>query len=793
MKFAGVNKLVTVLVAISIFCCSIVSCEDTVTGQDTAAQPKEDDDNREGKYMSESWHAIHAIPEGTSGWIPRDSTDNQGTGLIKRRRLRKRKRRPPVVSYLDQNTETTSPKITEQQVEHGMNHDSGPWEELLEESVRPYVRRKVTPAYQSQKENIEIITSEDSSFSPLSASIQFGSAETPELQSDRENVYENVLITKKPQNLKEILKQNGGLSLSEILQKKNITLAELLMGNEKAIKALTTKSPEQTAAVYPITSTTQKNPEIFKYKRVLPSVALRKANINRKYETSESLSNKETMEAQRKRLNLLQSYPQNGKFADIARYGVIIEPTTEIKPFISTSIAPAVTTSINENTFIDTNLSIETVPNEMKTIEKINTSTTTTPKVPKASANKQLPLTSAKLMKMTTKKLTTPPKVTTTMETIEVEEENYPKQSHALLKPIKINVKEVMGFPNSKNAFEDKVTDGPLHMIIDLDNLENIPTKIISTTTSSTTPTTTTTTINQETTKLTPHTAKEEILQLLKDPRGRAGLSRILEQRNMTIEELIAQRERGSSQLHLADIFHNNTREPEPVEEPLEGKVSSEIFTNFPLFMRRPKELVIEDNATEKTLKNSFHSFKVPTNFSESAKNDQYFPWQRLYPELFNNQNQPKAEEISKKDIVKLEPADILTEEDLRVLEEIDQTLYSSVSNEELNAVDEPPRRLINISPGVKSAIVASLAIIVLSMIVFVTILMTFRWMQRKKKQLKYNESLKPSLISVKHRNIKTFVAETLRKNNANYYKRHMQSMSDNDSWHRESQRKNVY
>ncbi|XP_066156152.1 uncharacterized protein [Euwallacea fornicatus] len=677
-------------------------------------------------------------------------------------------------------------------VKHGINHDSGPWEELLEESVRPYVRRKVTPAYQSQKENIEIMTSEDSNFSPISASIQFGPAETPELQSDRENAHENVLITKKPQNLKEILKQNGGLSLSEILQKKNVTLAELLMGNEKAIKALTTKSPEQTTVVYPITSTTQKTLEIFKYKRVLPSVALGKVNINRKYETSDSLSSKEMMEAQRKRLNLLQSYPQNGKFADIARNRVIIEPTTENKPFISTSIPPTVTASINESTFRDTNLTIEMVPNEMKATENVKTSSTTTSKVPKTSTSKRLPLTSAKLMKITTKKLTTPAKPTTTMETILMEEENYPKQNDAPLKPIKINIKEVIGFPESTNVFEDKVTDGPLHMMIDLDNLENIPAKITLTTVSSTTPTTTTATTNQETTKLTLHTAKEEILQLLKDPRGRARLSRILEQRNMTIEELIAQRERGSSQLHLADIFHNNTREPEPVEEPLEGKVSSEVFTNFPLLVRRPKELVIEDNVTEKTLEHSFHDLKMPTNSSENEKNDQYFPWQQFYPELFNNQNQPKAEQMSKKDIVKLEPTDILTQENLKILEEIDQTLYSSASNEELNAVDEPPRRLINISPGVKSAIVASLAIIVLSMIVFVTILMTFRWIQRKK-QLKYNESLKPSLISVKQRNIKTFVAETLRKNNANYYKRHIQNMSDNDSWHQESQRKSVY
>lgn len=37
-------------------------------------------------------------------------------------------------------------------------------------------------------------------------------------------------------------------------------------------------------------------------------------------------------------------------------------------------------------------------------------------------------------------------------------------------------------------------------------------------------------------------------------------------ERNMTLNELVEHRERGSSHVHLADIFHNASREPNPPE-----------------------------------------------------------------------------------------------------------------------------------------------------------------------------------------------------------------------------------
>ncbi|CAB3247274.1 unnamed protein product [Arctia plantaginis] len=64
----------------------------------------------------------------------------------------------------------------------------------------------------------------------------------------------------------------------------------------------------------------------------------------------------------------------------------------------------------------------------------------------------------------------------------------------------------------------------------------------------------------------TPEAAKVEIEEIFSDTETRAKLSRILKERNMTLSELVELRERGSSHIHLADIFHNASREPNPAE-----------------------------------------------------------------------------------------------------------------------------------------------------------------------------------------------------------------------------------
>ncbi|CAG9788152.1 unnamed protein product [Diatraea saccharalis] len=64
----------------------------------------------------------------------------------------------------------------------------------------------------------------------------------------------------------------------------------------------------------------------------------------------------------------------------------------------------------------------------------------------------------------------------------------------------------------------------------------------------------------------TEETAKIEIEEILSDTTTSDKLSKILKERNMTLNELLEHRERGSSHVHLADIFHNASREPNPPE-----------------------------------------------------------------------------------------------------------------------------------------------------------------------------------------------------------------------------------
>ena len=92
------------------------------------------------------------------------------------------------------------------------------------------------------------------------------------------------------------------------------------------------------------------------------------------------------------------------------------------------------------------------------------------------------------------------------------------------------------------------------------------------------------TAFNAETSTGKPNTpktsAKDEILEFLKTDMGSIKLARILASRNMTLSELIAHRERGSSQQHLADIFRESSTEPSQ-EDKEENDIMYNILKNF--------------------------------------------------------------------------------------------------------------------------------------------------------------------------------------------------------------------
>ncbi|XP_047997886.1 uncharacterized protein LOC125235377 [Leguminivora glycinivorella] len=108
-----------------------------------------------------------------------------------------------------------------------------------------------------------------------------------------------------------------------------------------------------------------------------------------------------------------------------------------------------------------------------------------------------------------------------------------------------------------------------------------------------TTPKTTTRTSSISTTE---QTAKFEIQEILKDKMTKERLAKILRERNMTLNELVNHRERGSSHVHLADIFHNASKEPNP-PEPFLTKSSIEPISKETY----PLRAILEANTYETT------------------------------------------------------------------------------------------------------------------------------------------------------------------------------------------------
>lgn len=700
---------------------------------------------------------------------------------------------------------------------------------MTEEVVkRPNVRRRVSPTYQPSQElpedyNMKLadgaISVEEQFLNNDEKRVIQGAEEIVEETSknaNREPEGQKVLIP----DLKAVLKQSGTGSLSEILQQKNLSLSELLMGNQKAISALTETPQEVTepvvdAGATPDTDTT-------KYKRLPPSTVLRKS-INRNFEQQgdslETLSTKELLEAQRKRLSLL-GHKNNRLFSTVTKYDVITEPTTERRIFVPSHPKLYSTHVFKPN--IDIYNEQFTRPPQEIIKEEPTTTTSTTPKTiattgtiyPKPKS-KNLPLTNAKISKLTTKHAFKVEKED------EEEEENYPVRFN-FPKPITISLQEVYGYNDKHSKSKSKHTstsdaennDRPVKMSIDLDIFTEKTTEKLDLEShnypKATTMHTELPSEEYAVEKLVAATAKDEIMELMRDPISRERLSRILENRNMTVKELVEQRERGSSQLHLADIFHNKTKEPEPKGEPFIGTVNLENFKSFPVFGRQQKSRKFDEEPsltftssstasvveiTEGTPKPTLSSTSFPAikiGVEHTKDQIQQYPWTHLesgiLPQIPENVNKETDNKFRDPLNEYQNSQERYSDEELQRLEDIDSR-FSLISNEKLNVENDSPQEqeeevFINIPSGVKSAIFVSLAIICLSIVVFLTILLVFKLTQKQNKKINYCNSLSTKIKSpmiVQRRPtsaIKSFMTETLGRKK-NYYKSNVQSTDD--------------
>lgn len=129
-----------------------------------------------------------------------------------------------------------------------------------------------------------------------------------------------------------------------------------------------------------------------------------------------------------------------------------------------------------------------------------------------------------------------------------------------------------------------------------------------------------------------------------------AKLSKILKERNMTLSELVEHRERGSSHVHLADIFHNASREPNP-PEPFLSKSLLEPISKETYPLRALLDANLHDPNTRITTDEPtmINNINIPVvmdyrnNVNENAENMGIMS-------LFNNFTKVENKSISMKD-----------------------------------------------------------------------------------------------------------------------------------------------
>ncbi|KAL3266846.1 hypothetical protein HHI36_010997 [Cryptolaemus montrouzieri] len=570
-------------------------------------------------------------------------------------------------------------------------------------------------------------------------------------------------------DLKALLKKGGTFSLSEILQQKNLSLAELLTGSVKAISALT-EAPATKETTKAVSS------DGMKYQRMPPSE--RKRITNRVYEQSEesteSISSKEMLEAQRKRLNLLNGHKDNRLYLGITHnYEIVTEPITEKRIFIPSHPKHHSTVSFKPIMIQNTQRTpviTSTQTSSTKTLQKNenNSSESSNTVFPPF---KRLPITSAKLIT----------KITENMPVNKQQIYTIPPQA------IKITIEDIL---KRYHPEPSTTNDEPLKITLDLNGSKKYVQPNHSVGNSN---------VSNEipTEKLRIITAREELLEMLKDPTYKDRLSRILEKRNMTMQELVEQRERGSSQLHLADIFHNKTKEPEPSEEPFVGVIKG----GYRAGLRQKKSRNLgEKEAKTADAKVSGNEAKLlsilqttvekyptimptlgettpdyGTNLNKSLDYGAILPfWKQFHPEIFHQLYQNGA---------------------TNTLDDFDQNLIvdnglSEVMNEKFGVDSQPKNYYLNeetffdIPTGVKSALLASFAIVGLSLFMFLTILMIFKWTKKNKNKINYigslsGNKLKSPILEMPHKSaLRTFMCETLGRK-TNVCKTRLQSMSD--------------
>lgn len=671
---------------------------------------------------------------------------------MKRRRPgRKRKRRPQNkagqqhyedISSDDIITGRSPPRWPKRPLRLDQRDENSQWtdEMMAEEPYRPYRnynRRRLYPKYDDElREDIpEDANKENRKYDDGQQRQDIEEIVTEKIE-DRPNrrAYPKRKYTKtdvvtpssSPVDLKAILKQSGGISLSELLQQRNLSLADLLKGEQHAISALTS-IPEQTSEPYDkYMQNDESDRRYSNYNRRLPPI--------RKYQKPDE-------EITTGSENLVPEQPNE----DITTERRIFVPSHP-KYYTSVDYKPNMnelnniqtqTTSLSSTSTTSTEQPEQTSESVSIISSTVTFSTSENPTIMKTKLKNRprytLPPTLAKLKN-----------IKTTMKTIiNTETENYPKISPVPAKAIKINLNELFGMPKlAQNIPVKSTTDGPMKISVNIG-------QIIEKSRNGITPDDSVEESTKKTEKVKELTAKDEIMEVLSDSVSRENLTRLLELRNMTLDELVEQRERGSSQRHLADIFHNQTKEPEPTDEMVIDVVKSNentflqppsLFETFPAFDLRPDNNIQTTHYTRESRENQFNSKETSNDI---LGNVMVPVWRQAYT---NTNQKQKAYSMPDKYL----QDDLIINDETRRIEDIENKLVEAVNgalnidvinHKTYDDVQEEENEFFRLPYGVRSAIIASAVIVGISILIFLTIFIVFKWTQRQKRQLNYTNS----------------------------------------------------
>lgn len=268
---------------------------------------------------------------------------------------------------------------------------------------------------------------------------------------------------------------------------------------------------------------------------------------------------------------------------------------------------------------------------------------------------------------------------------------------------------------------------------------------------------------------------KSEIMDLLGDRRGGSRLSKVLKQRNMTLDELIDHRIRGSSQLHLAEIFRNKTRSLETTTlKPNATEIQNSkvnivtAFENFPEFnidhvkSVKPDEIKTDSDGSSyfTSIINIQPTLEVYKEGNEIQKPENVAPndpWNSNPDiDILDVANQANTPSQSFDHNFMDTSSSKITLISSRRLPSSSVSLQDNIENEytggrshdlldlELSGhgYNRNPVMVENtqLPIGVRSAITASASIVIVSLSIFILIFLVCRWRQSRRRKVCYSD-----------------------------------------------------